>query len=84
MNEVRYWTKHLNISKEDLQKTINKVGNSAAAVRKELAVWARGLLAISGAGSPRFSNRGLGRATEQARKASARKLYGRVHGPCLT
>ncbi|WP_083219426.1 DUF3606 domain-containing protein [Bradyrhizobium icense] len=36
--EVRYWTKHLNISKEDLQKAVDKVGNSAAAVRKELAV----------------------------------------------
>ena len=38
MNEVHYWTKHLNISKEELQKAIDKVGNSAAAVRKELAV----------------------------------------------
>jgi predicted RNA-binding protein YlqC (UPF0109 family) len=38
MNEVRYWTKHLNVSKEELQKAIDKVGNSAAAVRKELAV----------------------------------------------
>ena len=36
--EVRYWTKHLNISKEELQKIVDKVGNSAAAVRKELAV----------------------------------------------
>jgi predicted RNA-binding protein YlqC (UPF0109 family) len=35
--EVHYWTKHLNISKEELQKIIDKVGNSAAAVRKELA-----------------------------------------------
>ena len=34
--EVRYWTKHLNISKEELQKIVDKVGNSAAAVRKEL------------------------------------------------
>jgi hypothetical protein len=38
LNEVRYWTKHLNISKEELLKAIDKVGNSAAAVRKELAV----------------------------------------------
>ena len=38
MNEVHYWTKHLNISKEELHKAIDKVGNSAAAVRKELAV----------------------------------------------
>jgi hypothetical protein len=36
MNEVHYWTKHL--SKEELQKAIDNVGNSAAAVRKELAV----------------------------------------------
>ena len=34
--EVHYWTKHLNISKEELQKVVDKVGNSAAAVRKEL------------------------------------------------
>ena len=24
---VRYWTKHFNISREDLQKAIGKVGN---------------------------------------------------------
>jgi hypothetical protein len=36
--EVHYWTKHLKISKEELQKAIGKVGNSAAAVRKELAL----------------------------------------------
>jgi len=34
--EVHYWTKHLNISKEELLKIVDKVGNSAAAVRKEL------------------------------------------------
>jgi predicted RNA-binding protein YlqC (UPF0109 family) len=34
--EVHCWTRHLNISKEELQKVIDKVGNSAAAVRKEL------------------------------------------------
>ena len=34
--EVHYWTKHLNISKEELQKIVDKVGNSAAAIRKEL------------------------------------------------
>jgi Protein of unknown function (DUF3606) len=37
-HEVHYWTKHLNISKEELQRAVDKVGNSAAAVRKELAV----------------------------------------------
>jgi len=36
--EVHCWTKHLNISKDELQKAIDKVGNSAAAVRKELAM----------------------------------------------
>jgi hypothetical protein len=35
---VRYWTKHFNISQQDLQRAIDKVGNSAAAIRKELAV----------------------------------------------
>jgi Protein of unknown function (DUF3606) len=35
--EVRYWTKEFGVSKERLQKAVNKVGNSAAAVRKELA-----------------------------------------------
>ena len=35
-HEVRYWTKHLGVSKEELQRAIDKVGNSAATVRKEL------------------------------------------------
>ena len=35
-HEVRYWTKHLNVSKQQLQKAVDKVGNAAAAVRKEL------------------------------------------------
>ena len=35
-HEVRYWTKHLGVTKEELQKAVDKVGNSAAAVRKEL------------------------------------------------
>lgn len=35
--EVRYWTKHLKVDKDDLQRAVEKVGNSAAAVRKELA-----------------------------------------------
>jgi predicted RNA-binding protein YlqC (UPF0109 family) len=38
IHEVRYWTKHLHVSKEELQKAIDKVGNSAAAVRNKLAV----------------------------------------------
>lgn len=36
--ELHYWLKHLKVSQEDLQSAIEKVGNSAAAVRKELAV----------------------------------------------
>jgi 3-oxoacyl-[acyl-carrier-protein] synthase III len=34
---VQYWIKHLKVSKEELQKAVDKVGNGAAAVRKELA-----------------------------------------------
>ncbi len=36
--EVKYWTKHLGISREDLVKAVEKVGNSASAVRKELGL----------------------------------------------
>jgi hypothetical protein len=36
--ELQYWLKHLDVSQEDLQKAVQKVGNSAAAVRKELAI----------------------------------------------
>ncbi|MGY3391540.1 hypothetical protein ACVWW6_004131 [Bradyrhizobium sp. USDA 3311] len=35
--EVKYWTHALGVSKEELQRAVDKVGNSAAAVRKELA-----------------------------------------------
>lgn len=35
---VHYWTKHFNISKQELRKAIDKVGNSAAAIRKELGL----------------------------------------------
>ena len=34
--EVKYWTKHLNVSRDKLQRAVDKVGNAAAAVRKEL------------------------------------------------
>jgi hypothetical protein len=34
--EVKYWTKELGVSREQLQKAVDKVRNSAAAVRKEL------------------------------------------------
>ena len=36
--EVKYWTHALGVSREKLQQAVDKVGNSAAAVRKELAV----------------------------------------------
>jgi hypothetical protein len=35
--EVKYWTHELGVSREKLQQVVDKVGNSAAAVRKELA-----------------------------------------------
>ena len=35
--EVKYWAKELGVSREQLQEAVDKVGNSAAAVRKELA-----------------------------------------------
>jgi len=37
-HEIKYWTHALGVSREDLQKAVDKVGNSAAAVRKELGV----------------------------------------------
>ena len=36
-HEVQYWTKHLGVSKEELQKAFHKLGKSAAAVRKQLS-----------------------------------------------
>jgi hypothetical protein len=35
--EVKYCTQQLCVSKEELQKVVDTVGNSAATVRKELA-----------------------------------------------
>jgi hypothetical protein len=34
--EFKYWSKHLGITPEELRRIVGKVGNSAAAVRKEL------------------------------------------------
>jgi hypothetical protein len=34
--EVKYWTHHLGVSRDELQRAVDKVGNSAASVRKEL------------------------------------------------
>ncbi len=35
-HEVRYWTETLKVTKAELQRAVDKVGNSAAAVRQEL------------------------------------------------
>jgi predicted double-glycine peptidase len=34
--ELKYWARHFGVSQEDLRRAIEKVGNSAASVRKEL------------------------------------------------
>jgi hypothetical protein len=36
--EVKHWTRALGVSQEQLQTAVDKVGNSAAAVRKELGI----------------------------------------------
>ena len=36
--EVKHWTHALGVSREKLQQAVDKVGNSAAAVRTELSV----------------------------------------------
>jgi len=35
-HEVKYWTHHLGVSREELKRAVDRVGNSAVAVRKEL------------------------------------------------
>ena len=37
-HEIKYWTRALGVSKEQLQAAVDKVGNSAAVVRKELGI----------------------------------------------
>lgn len=34
--EVKYWAKHLGVTRDELQRAVDKVGDSGAAVRKEL------------------------------------------------
>jgi len=41
-HEVKYWTHALGVSRDELQKAVDKVGNSAAAVRKELGLQTAG------------------------------------------
>ena len=33
--EVKYWTRHLGTTREELQRVVDRVGNSARAVAKE-------------------------------------------------
>jgi hypothetical protein len=35
-HEVRYWTKALGVTSEELKRLVDKVGNSAEAVRREI------------------------------------------------
>ena len=35
-DEVKYWSKHFGVTPEELERVIEKVGNAAAAVRKQL------------------------------------------------
>jgi hypothetical protein len=35
-HEVKYWTHHLGVSRDELKRAIDKVGTSVATVRKEL------------------------------------------------
>ena len=39
--EVKHWTKALGVDRDMLRKAVDKVGNSAAAVRKELGILGR-------------------------------------------
>jgi Protein of unknown function (DUF3606) len=36
--EIKYWSRALGVSKDELTKAVDKVGNSAAMVRKELGL----------------------------------------------
>jgi Protein of unknown function (DUF3606) len=36
-NQLRHWIKHFGVTEQELARAIERVGNSAAAVRKELA-----------------------------------------------
>lgn len=37
-DHVKYWTRHFGVTKDELIRAIERVGNSAAAVRKQLSV----------------------------------------------
>jgi xanthine dehydrogenase molybdopterin-binding subunit B len=36
--DIRFWSKHWNVTRDDIRLAIEKVGNSATAVEKELAL----------------------------------------------
>lgn len=36
-DHVKYWTRHFGVTKDELTRAIETVGNSAAAVRKQLS-----------------------------------------------
>ena len=36
-DEFKHWARHFGLTKDELTRAVEKVGNSAAAVRKELA-----------------------------------------------
>jgi hypothetical protein len=36
-NQVRHWARHLDVTQQELVRAIERVGNSAATVRKQLA-----------------------------------------------
>ena len=36
-NHVKYWTRHFGVTEDELARAIERVGNSAAAVRKQLS-----------------------------------------------
>jgi hypothetical protein len=35
-NQIKYWIKHFGLTREELERAVERVGNSAASVRKEL------------------------------------------------
>jgi hypothetical protein len=37
-DHIKYWMRHFGVTKDELARAIERVGNSAAAVRKQLAV----------------------------------------------
>jgi 3-oxoacyl-[acyl-carrier-protein] synthase III len=36
--EIKYWSRELGVTQDQLQKVVDKVGNSAASVRRELGI----------------------------------------------